>query len=569
MGTTAQKLQNILDSKADIADAIEEKGGTLPAKLSDYGDAIRALPSGSVDPEDADVRFIDYDGTLLRGYTAAQVADLTAMPTPPDHTSDGLSNDSQPWNYDLNQLKAQVAATGYATVGAMYHATDGITRFRYWLSSSADTAISLKFQTTVQLGTRIDYGDGFAEDINSTSEGIRLHTYCTADTASFDTSVAYTAGQACEYNGSYYVFKYGGKAAGPWDASTVVQVNPVAIPSMVEITLNVTSGSISFSGPGATARYDNRLRQVILGNNVVEIRGSTFYGFTGLEKIAIPVGTSMLATSFKNCYGLKGVVYPTGTIQTGKGAFTRCFGIKHISLPPTVTHMEGGLTSGNAAEGTFQECPALKRVDLPKDLTEIGPGVFVNSGIEKVTGGGSLTTLGASAFMGATRLDNVSFPAATSIAKKAFMNCESLSSWPLTSSAAINTANSTSVFEGCSTMKEVDLSGYSFTGLPAGFFRACGCLKVVRLPDITSIGDNAFGQPATQANNNPGCVALYILDLSNCTSVPTLSSSALTGTSNSMKIVVADSMVSSFKNNTNWSAYSDRIIGKSEESQWL
>lgn len=46
MGTTAQKLQNIINAKADIGAAITEKGGTVPEKISEYGDAIRSLPSG-------------------------------------------------------------------------------------------------------------------------------------------------------------------------------------------------------------------------------------------------------------------------------------------------------------------------------------------------------------------------------------------------------------------------------------------------------------------------------------------------------------------------------------------
>lgn len=47
MGTTAEKLQNIINAKADIGAAITEKGGTVPAKLIDYGKAIRALPAGA------------------------------------------------------------------------------------------------------------------------------------------------------------------------------------------------------------------------------------------------------------------------------------------------------------------------------------------------------------------------------------------------------------------------------------------------------------------------------------------------------------------------------------------
>lgn len=46
MGTIADKLQNILAAKADIGAAIAERGGTVPEKLSEYGNAIRALPGG-------------------------------------------------------------------------------------------------------------------------------------------------------------------------------------------------------------------------------------------------------------------------------------------------------------------------------------------------------------------------------------------------------------------------------------------------------------------------------------------------------------------------------------------
>ena len=49
MGTTAEKLQAIVTSKADIAAAITEKGGTAPQKLSEFGNAIRALPSGGAE----------------------------------------------------------------------------------------------------------------------------------------------------------------------------------------------------------------------------------------------------------------------------------------------------------------------------------------------------------------------------------------------------------------------------------------------------------------------------------------------------------------------------------------
>lgn len=46
MGTTADKLQYLIDAKSSISAAIEAKGGTVPQELSGYGAAIQALPSG-------------------------------------------------------------------------------------------------------------------------------------------------------------------------------------------------------------------------------------------------------------------------------------------------------------------------------------------------------------------------------------------------------------------------------------------------------------------------------------------------------------------------------------------
>lgn len=45
MGTTTDKLQNIINSKNAISAAIEAKGGTVPTELSGYGPAIESLPN--------------------------------------------------------------------------------------------------------------------------------------------------------------------------------------------------------------------------------------------------------------------------------------------------------------------------------------------------------------------------------------------------------------------------------------------------------------------------------------------------------------------------------------------
>lgn len=74
MGTTAEKLQAIVTAKADIGAAITEKGGTVPERFSEYGNAIRALPGG--EPLDAQ-----------RVYAALRDTSWPPMPQDiPDHT---------------------------------------------------------------------------------------------------------------------------------------------------------------------------------------------------------------------------------------------------------------------------------------------------------------------------------------------------------------------------------------------------------------------------------------------------------------------------------------------------
>lgn len=46
MGTTAQKLQYLVNAKASIDTALTAKGVTPPAAFGDYGNAIASIPSG-------------------------------------------------------------------------------------------------------------------------------------------------------------------------------------------------------------------------------------------------------------------------------------------------------------------------------------------------------------------------------------------------------------------------------------------------------------------------------------------------------------------------------------------
>ena len=59
------------------------------------------VPTGGVSVPKKDVNFYDYDGSIVASYTAAEFAELTAMPNNPTHT--GLT--SQGWTWSLSDAK--------------------------------------------------------------------------------------------------------------------------------------------------------------------------------------------------------------------------------------------------------------------------------------------------------------------------------------------------------------------------------------------------------------------------------------------------------------------------------
>lgn len=150
--TTDQELKS-------IADAIRAKGGTSAplAFPAEFVSAIGAIPSGGGGEAAAsnDVNFLDYDGTIVHSYTAAEFAALTALPANPSHA--GLT--AQGWNWSLSDAKAYVAACGGLNIGQMYITDDGKTRIYIHLE---DGRLSPMLGVCPNGSVTVDWGDGSA-----------------------------------------------------------------------------------------------------------------------------------------------------------------------------------------------------------------------------------------------------------------------------------------------------------------------------------------------------------------------------------------------------------------------
>ena len=210
-----------------------------------------------------------------------------------------------------------------------------------------------------------------------------------------------------------------------------------------------------------------------------------------------------------------GTTYAVTMIRTG--AFFGCSGLTSVTIPNTVTHIDGyvsvigsygddyypvfgnctGLTSitfpnSVTAISGFRGCTGLTSVTIPNSVTSIGQSAFYGcTGLTSVTIGDSVTSIGNSAFYGCTGLTSVTIPnSVTNIGSSAFSGCTGLTSVTIPNSV---TSIGSSAFSGCTGLTSVTIPN-SVTSIGQSAFYGCTGLTSMTIPNsVDSIGAYAFG----------------------------------------------------------------------------
>ena len=215
------------------------------------------------------------------------------------------------------------------------------------------------------------------------------------------------------------------------------------------------------------------------------------------------------------------------------GAFSNCTSLKELSIPESVTTIEGGAFYGSGIEkitfakncqiesfdgfkvarmnslgafqtyliGTFYGCDHLKTIDIPSSVMMITESAFSGwTGLETLTIPETVKyLLGTKLFSGCSSLKSVRFPnSINEISESMFENCKSLTSFIFPGGLKSIKANA---FKGCLSLNTINLD--NLTDIAPGAFSDCGFTSI-KIPDsMTIIPEGLF----------EGCKALKDIDL--------------------------------------------------------
>jgi len=545
-GTISDKIQAILASKADIAAAIEEKGGIVPQKLSEYGNAIRALPSGE-EQEPADLEFIDYDGTVLHRYTYAQAMALTELPPlPTKHLTETPALRAQGWNYTLqeikdnldayknevniddvkkylglsddstlDQLKQELGLTDETllsgildavpgvfvvktTVGCNYITDDEVTYLTVEVGADSDNTFCFAFAQVSGSSVKLEWGDGSVNNpVGSNAYTVREHTYAAPGT---------------------YTIKVTQLASG----------DP-------KLKLSGPICGLQSSGTPNIVRGTSCIKSIKLGK-ISELSNWVFSQCINLESIAIPTGIGVGTGVFAGCPKLKAVVFPSGATSVNQEAVAYCSSLTRISIPRTVT------TVGQKA---FLQCPGIEHLGLVSTITNIGDNAFKSCGSLKAVYGGlpANGTYGVSLFAECGRLQTVQICNGAVMGGGSFLDCTALKSTGLDEMSSLG-GSTIGFFSGCVSLEEAGT--ITATNVPKNAFYYCKSLKRVEFKDNGSqitFGDLVFAYSS-----------IVEYDFTQCEAVPVISASTFSNTPYDKRIYIPASLASTWKAASNWSS---------------
>lgn len=274
------------------------------------------------------VRFIDYDGTVLKEEWVDSGEDATP-PTLPDHSADcsGGGLTFQEWNNPYTNITQDL------DIGATYIPADGKTHIKINLNTSTGLGVPIYLNKSDGSTLTVDWGDGTQSTFTNVANfNTGIHTYATI--------------------GAYEITMW----------------------------ISVGTGTYSFSGQSTTnllfgTNY-NLLNSIYVGSNIIELKSYCFYLQRMSKYLTLPNTVQTLTSTalkiFAGC-SFRCIVIPSGITTIPVSTFDSNFYLVECVLPLTIT----GFVVGGGAY-TFRGCHSLKKINYLPVLTTLPTYGFQN-----------------------------------------------------------------------------------------------------------------------------------------------------------------------------------------------
>lgn len=344
-------------------------------------DASGAKITGTLDtapPEESDINFWDYDGTLLYAWTLAELATKTELPPLPSH--DGLI--CQGWNWTLQDIKD---AGRELDIGALYITDDGKTRLYVDVDTETWDDFVLNYWQSTRNATTVDWGDGTTPDsINGDSYVEHRHVYAA--------SGSYVITMSVKDGATMWL----GRDSWMLIAKREADSGRCAMLRRVEVGARVTTITNN------TFQFCGRLESISIPQNV-EVEGYvTFNQATQLRVIVIQSITNVFRT-FYNCTNLRAIAGPGTMGYTDKYTLTNT-AVRQLNAAVTVAYTVQSLErvhikAVNGQVGDFSACRSLLAVTIPADATTFVSAAFQgDNALRRVTCLGDIASIPAQVF---------------------------------------------------------------------------------------------------------------------------------------------------------------------------
>ena len=430
----ASEIQRLQNAKTDIKEAIENKGVSVGNDLIDtYAEKINQIqtgttPTGNINitengtydvtdkatatvnvvgggtqypiiegDGEHEVRFVDYDGTLIKVQYVNDGENATA-PTLPTHERLTFVE----WNRDFTNVKHDL------DVGALYKTKSLNTELFIEVTEETGLGMTLTLYRNSSTGGNIiiDWGDGETSSIPTSPLGQKtlIHNYSSYGSYMISINSNDTNNYNLNYNSSTVLLK------GSNETNVYRALKKCYCGSIGEIKAYCFYNAVNLEELSwyRTTKIDSyafvgtKLKAIIVPNNGVS-QIAQYCAVHNCDLKYFSIGDNVKSCSFPMCQGSfvdKLILSETHEVTSSSGLAVSYSAIKYVWYKkPTVSSYT--VTS----VGYMNLC--LDKIPIYDNLTSLGSSAFYYSGLKKISLPPNLTSISSSCFYGCKALTDI------------------------------------------------------------------------------------------------------------------------------------------------------------------